>query len=137
MKQTFAAAITTALAASIGVEGEPWMYKDPWNMLETTMNGQPLNLFIAQTHWTEINQSSSDSYDMGWNGRAYLSTKQDWDPNAYFKPKLLGGSLEYDIDMSQISCGCNAALYLIGMPGVGWDGQPFESSDGMHYCDAA
>lgn len=73
---------------------------------------------------------------MGYNGRTYLSTKQNWDPNAYFKPKLLGGSLEYDVDLSQISCGCNAALYLIGMPGVNWDGTPFESDDGMHYCDA-
>ena len=26
---------------------------------------------------------------------------------------------------------------MIGMPGIGSDGLPFESSDGMHYCDAA
>jgi len=26
---------------------------------------------------------------------------------------------------------------MIGMPGVGSDGLPFESTDGMHYCDAA
>ena len=45
--------------------------------------------------------------------------------------------MEYDVDLSTVSCGCNAALYVIGMPGVGSDGQPFESSDGMHYCDAA
>ena len=45
--------------------------------------------------------------------------------------------MEYDVDLSTVSCGCNAALYVISMPGVGSDGLPFESSDGMHYCDAA
>jgi len=74
---------------------------------------------------------------MDYNGRAYLIETKNWDPNEYFRPNLLGGSLEYDVDMSQVSCGCNAALYLIGMPGIGYNGLPFESSDGMHYCDAA
>lgn len=45
--------------------------------------------------------------------------------------------MEYDVDLSKVSCGCNAALYMISMPGVSANGQPFESSDGMHYCDAA
>ena len=45
--------------------------------------------------------------------------------------------MEYDVDLSRVSCGCNAALYMIGMPGVDANGQPFESTDGMHYCDAA
>jgi hypothetical protein len=26
---------------------------------------------------------------------------------------------------------------MIGMPGVGPNGLPFEAADGMHYCDAA
>jgi hypothetical protein len=68
---------------------------------------------------------------MGFNGRAYLTKAQNWDPNEYFKPNLLGGSLEYDVDLSQAGCGCNAAFYMVSMPGA------TESSDGMHYCDAA
>jgi hypothetical protein len=59
---------------------------------------------------------------MDFNGRAYFSTSQSWDPNAYFKPNLLGGSMEYDVDLSQAGCGCNAAFYMIGMPGIGEDG---------------
>jgi len=137
MNKSFAAAVTTAVAASIAVTGEPWMYKDPYNLLQVTLDGEPLDLYIAQTHWSEIMQDDSSSYTMAYNGRTYLTESEDWDPNAYFKPNLLGGSMEYDVDMSAVSCGCNAALYLIGMPGVGADGLPFESSDGMHYCDAA
>jgi len=44
--------------------------------------------------------------------------------------------MEYDVDLSRTDCGCVAALYVIGMPGIGSDGQPFESTDGLHYCDA-
>ena len=100
------------------------------------MDGEALDLYIAATHWTDINALSIDSYDLGFNGRAYLSTAQDWNKDTYFRPNLLGGSMEYDVDLSQVSCGCNAALYLVGMPGIGSDGLPFESDDGMHYCDA-
>lgn len=96
------------------------------------------DLYIAQTHWSEIYPmgSSNTHFEMGHNGRAYLTESEDWDPNAYFRPNLLGGSMEYDVDLSRVSCGCNAALYMIGMPGVSADGSPFESTDGMHYCDA-
>lgn len=44
--------------------------------------------------------------------------------------------MEYDVDLSEVECGCNAALYTVLMPGVGSNGQPFPSDDGMHYCDA-
>jgi len=73
---------------------------------------------------------------MDHGGRAYLSTQREWDPDAYFKPNLLGGSLEYDVNLKKVSCGCNGALYLVGMPGVSRDGTPYKSNDGMHYCDA-
>lgn len=100
------------------------------------MDGEPLQLYITETHWSEITPLTSTSYDMGWNSRAYLSTTQDWSKDTYFKPDLLGGTMEYDVDLSRVDCGCVAALYVIGMPGIGSDGQPFESSDGLHYCDA-
>jgi hypothetical protein len=58
MKQSFAAAVTTALAASISLKGEDWMYNDPWDQLEVTMDGQPLDLYLARTHWTELNPTS-------------------------------------------------------------------------------
>jgi len=44
--------------------------------------------------------------------------------------------MEYDVDLSEVECGCNAALYTVSMPGVGSNGLPFPSDDGMHYCDA-
>jgi len=101
------------------------------------MDGEDLDLFIVRTHWSDITPLGETGYNMGFNGRTYLSTSQDWNKDNYFRPNLLGGSMEYDVDLSQVSCGCNAALYTIRMPGVGSNGLPFESSDGLHYCDAA
>jgi len=48
---------------------------------------------------------------------------------------LLGGSIEYDVDLSQSGCSCNAALYLILMPARDTNGIP-EKGDGDYYCDA-
>jgi hypothetical protein len=84
-----------------------------------------------------VKEPLGSGFKMGFNGRAYLTTSKNWDPSAYFRPNLLGGSMEYDVDLREASCGCLAAVYMVGMPGVGSNGEPFESSDGMHYCDGA
>ena len=39
-------------------------------------------------------------FTLGWNGRAYLSNTQMFDKDQYYTPNLLGGSLEYDVDLS-------------------------------------
>lgn len=49
---------------------------------------------------------------------------------------LMGGSLQYDIDLSQSHCSCNAALYVTRMPGVKEDGSPDPSSGSDYYCDS-
>lgn len=54
----------------------------------------------------------------------------------FYTPNLLGGQVEYDMDLSQSSCSCNAALYLVSMPGKDWNGNPDPSSGGDYYCDA-
>lgn len=37
----------------------------------------------------------------------------EWYNPHYFLPNLLGGSVEYDVDLSQHECGCIAAFYLV------------------------
>lgn len=51
-------------------------------------------------------------------------------------PDLLGGSLSYDVDLSQNGCNCVAALYMVEMPAKNEDGSYREGDDGMYYCDA-
>ena len=43
---------------------------------------------------------------------------------------MLGGIMEYDVDLSKVGCGCISALYGVLMPGVD------NSRDEFQYCDA-
>lgn len=43
---------------------------------------------------------------------------------------MLGGSLEYDVNLSEVGCGCVTALYTILMPAVDY------ADDDFGYCDA-
>lgn len=77
-------------------------------------------------------------YVVPWNGRGYVSKTPTLDQSnpQYFKPNLLGGSIEWDIDLSHHECGCIAAFYLVGMPGKDHDGNLWMNTDGWGYCDA-
>ena len=49
---------------------------------------------------------------------------------------MFGGSIEYDIDLSQAGCGCDVAAYIVRMPARNADGSPRPGDDGSYYCDA-
>ena len=43
----------------------------------------------------------------------------EWSQIAYRKLDLLGKTLSFDIDLSKVGCGCDAAVYLVGMEAPG------------------
>lgn len=57
-----------------------------------------------------------DTMYMHDRDRAYLSWAPEPEPYSYFKPNLLGGYMSYDIDLSEMPCGCITALYQTMMP---------------------
>ena len=79
-------------------------------------------------------------FAIGFNGRAYFSNTEMFNKSEFYTPNLLGGSMEYDVDLSQVGCNCNAAFYMIGMPAKNSDGSFRQGTgdwgDGMYYCDA-
>lgn len=59
-----------------------------------------------------------DEIDVVHGDRVYLATREPSirdpvDPRDLYTPNLNGGSVEYDVDLSEHDCGCNAALYLV------------------------
>ena len=42
-----------------------------------------------------------------------------WEDVRYTKLQLLGRTLSWTADVSDVGCGCNAALYLVAMPAAG------------------
>lgn len=101
-----------------------------WNSVQVTVDGKQKTLYMA----INSNKSGGSNIVIPFGGRGYLSESASLDPNHFFKPNLLGGSVEYDVDLSTRNCGCIAALYLVGMPGKNSGGQLW-NTDGYYYCD--
>lgn len=57
------------------------------------------------------------------------------DPTKIYRPNLLGGSVDYDVNLSSSVCGCIAAFYLVKAPGKNSSGD-YWNTDGHYYCDA-
>jgi len=74
------------------------------------------------------------------SGASLTSSCQDglWDPNGFIQLQLLGKTVAFQVDLSQVGCGCNLAVYLIEAPGRDRIGRPSEGDCGYspYYCDA-
>jgi hypothetical protein len=103
-----------------------------------TGNGGQKDLYVTDCPWAQP-VASSTGFTLPHDGRVYLAEKNKCGkhtPDMYYSPNLLGGSIEYDFDLSTASCGCNVGIYLISMPGYDASGNPLPSSGGDFYCDA-
>ena len=59
----------------------------------------------------------------------------DTDSPNFFQANLLGGSVEWDVDMSSFECGCNSMFYTTSMPGKDRNGN-LDKGQNYFYCDA-
>lgn len=100
-------------------------------------DGQPKTLYVHYPDWAQA-ATTDDELWYDFNNRMYLSESQSLDTSAYYKPNLLGGTMEYDVDLSMVSCGCVSALYTVLMPAVDNGSDPFKYCDankvGGHWC---
>ena len=92
---------------------------------------QPTTLYVQYPeYWAQAHATGSEiAFD--WNNRMYLSTTPTLSTSTYFKPNLLGGSIEFDVNLNRSDCGCLTALYAIVMPATLNNDDPFQ------YCDGA
>ena len=82
--------------------------------------------------------SDTSSATMPENRRAFIAETPtlDLENPQYFKPNMLGGSVEWDLDLSNVECGCLATFYMIKVPGLDARGNIWMDTDGYGYCDA-
>jgi len=97
-------------------------------------NGQDKTLYIANADWYSGGGGSQVVIPHG--GRSYLTTSDAMGPSNFYSPNVNGGFWEYDVDLSTSGCSCNAAFYLVSMPGKDWNGNPDPSQGHDYYCDA-
>lgn len=75
-------------------------------------------------------------YTLHHNSGVKLMTSGNMDPNHFYQPDLLGGSIEYDIGLNDVDCACNAAFYMVSSPGKDTNGNFNAGPAGDYYCDA-
>ena len=76
-----------------------------------------------------------DGFKVQGNNRAYAiqafpDQTGDWGTFEYLRMPLLNRALQFEVDLSKVGCGCNAAVYLVKMPE-----RPNEYTSA--YCDIA
>ena len=131
MKTFFAA----TLAASALAFNGPEIVSDAngYAQLNIKEDGKDKTVYIASPSW--FTGGGGDTLSLPEGGRVYLSNTPELSSEGFYKPALLGGAVEYDVDMSQMECGCIAAFYLVRMPAHDWSGN-LDKTDGFWYCDA-
>ena len=107
--------------------------------LTIMMNGQPVTKYVLSGDWAkQFIHTNGTSITLHGGGRVYLgsSNSDHLSPDAYYQIDLFNKRLTYDVDMSQVGCNCNGALYLVSMPAYNSGQQPQPGKDGEYYCDA-
>lgn len=95
-------------------------------------NGSPMDLYMVGAC---TQTQGSNSISIPHPGGCHLSRVDSQEPQ-FYTPNLLGGSIEYDVNLSKSGCSCNAALYLSKMPAKDESGNLIPGSNGNYYCDA-
>ena len=104
----------------------PSVYTVPFNVSSST--GVAFEGFEFHGNATTVGgtQLKLKGNNRGYAVKDYKATK--WPDVKYTKLQLLGKTLSWSTDVSNVGCGCNAALYLVAMPDGG-------NASGARYCD--
>jgi len=96
--------------------------------------------YIAQSGGTKVGgiHINGNSLTVEHNKRVYLASQcaNDFTPTIFKNLMLLDKTFSFTADLSQVGCGCNAALYLVAMPAYNAQNQPDRTKCGDYYCDA-
>ena len=79
---------------------------------------------------------ANDTITLHGGGRVYLGQQDDLGPNSFYQVPLLGKRLTFDVDLSQVGCSCNGALYAVSMPAYNSNQQLVPGETSEYYCDA-
>lgn len=104
-----------------------------WVAFNITQDGVVSTKYIAVPSW--FSGGGGSKLIIPYGGRGHISNTPSLNHEHFYTPNLLGASVEYDVDLSQMDCGCVAAFYLVGMPGKNSSGN-YWNTDGFYYCDA-
>lgn len=103
------------------------------------INGKPQTKYVISGDWARNNtRVSGNSVTLSGGGRVYFgdSSSDTLNTTSFYQMPLLGKRFKFDVDLSQVGCSCNGALYAISMPAYNSNQQPTRGDAGDYYCDA-
>lgn len=100
MKQ-FACALIAATAAAQG-------FID----FDIKVNGTTKGMKLSTKDWAYA-EAEGGRVSVGGNNSLFLRKSADLDEDSVYKPRIRGGSIEYDVQVSGLDCGCVAGAYLV------------------------
>ena len=71
--------------------------------LNVKENGKPIDIWLAVHGNPTVGGSSGSKIEMPHNTRAYLARSNEhgaFTPTMYYAPNLLGGKIDYDVNLS-------------------------------------
>ena len=123
---TVAALVSTAWAANNGP-------------VQITVDGSRISKYVLSSEESKGNiRVSGDTITLSGGGRAYLgdSSSETISPDSFYEMPFLGKRFSVTMDLNEVGCNCNGAVYTVGMPGYNSGQQPEPGKDGSYYCDA-
>ena len=109
--------------------------------IKVAVDGVDKEIYVVGSEWAaNYTTIADDGFSLHGGGRIYFAEEamDDWKSDGFWQIPLINHSFSYDVDVSQVECGCNAAGYFINMPAYNQSGQP-DNGDGKnadYYCDA-
>ena len=128
MKTSFTLAVIAATYLAMSVEGQnlPRYLQDDTCQPQDTATYQSFE--GVQDGATTTNESfflkgrdgqalctDANKIQMGLDNRAFVLTEADYSADKAFKPKYLGGTLKFDVDVSDLGCNCAAGVFLVAL----------------------
>ena len=78
---------------------------------DSDMHGADFNFFLNGIGGQNL-ETEDRTLKISENNRAFLLDKQEDTPFWAYKHNYLGGSVSFDVDVSDVGCGCRAGVYL-------------------------
>ena len=113
---------------------------DPSNgAISFYLNEEKITKYVLSAQWArQFIHVNTTSITLQGGGRVYIGDVPSdiITPESFYQINLLGKTLVFDVDLSNVGCSCNGALYLVNMPAYGPKQQPAPGANGDFYCDA-
>lgn len=77
-------------------------------------NGNDYSKYLTTKSWSSAKvKESGKCVEIEGNNSLFLRNEESFDDEAIFKTYLLGGAIEYDVDISETKSSCVAGMYMV------------------------